>query len=165
MWSRWQARTQGYCCSTTFISQEGGGGGHKLRGVKLSRQRQRITAREQQQTEVRMKERKWVSKQIGRSVKEVGDKRAKKRGTKRKACRKRSGCVCKMQTKEQCCFDLTLPVNSYVNGPQRIYVEVINIILVSNSGHVNSTSRVNSCKLVKWFSFISMQSSDQSHPM
>lgn len=53
----------------------------------------------------------------------------------------------KMQKKEQCCFDLTLPVNSYVNGPEPIYVDVINIILVSNSGHVNS-SMVNGCKFV-----------------
>lgn len=69
----------------------------------------------------------------------------------------------KMQKKEQCCFDLTLPDNSYVNGPQPIYVLVINIILVSHPGHVNSSSMVNGCKFVKLFSFVSVHRPDQSH--
>lgn len=76
--------------------------------------------------------------------------------------RERSECVGKMQNKEQCCFYLTLPVNSYVNEPQPIYVEVINIILVSNSGHRNNSSMVNGCKVANCISFISVHRPDQS---
>lgn len=55
----------------------------------------------------------------------------------------------KMWKKEQCCFDLTLAVNSYVNEPQSIYVDTNSKILVSNSGHINRSSMVNGCKFVK----------------
>lgn len=69
----------------------------------------------------------------------------KREGLKQRK-RERSECAGKMQKKEQWCFELTLPVNSYVNEPQSIYVDITSNILVSNSGHVNSSSMVNGCK-------------------
>lgn len=148
MWSKWQTRTQRSRSGTMLILQECGA--YVVKHYWQSQRQQYIVEEhcKRATTDWNNEEKEWV-------------KKIEKRGSQVKE-KKKVICVVKTQTQEQCCYDFTLPVDSYVNWPQHINLEVINIILVSNSRHVNSNSVANGFKFVKWFPFVCVHRPSQS---